>query len=383
MLEEYFKKICKRDQIIILVVLCILGMAISDIPLGYLTHKISLIPYFLLKPKINKEIQKIKDSGSPYLVEQIIPPPVPANENAAPYYNSAIELHNSCNDTDPNIKLSINDYCDFQAAFNFAQKEPQKIIAYLNKYQGVFDLLYKAYDKPKCRFDLEYEKVWGSKVPNYVSIRKMALQIVLFDAYLIQNKRYQDAVNLTARGLRLAHCVNTRPFSSLISHMIEIACYQILYEPLNYMAESNIAADYTPVLNEINTLLQSQQTAMVKTMEMERVACLDTYEKIFKGYRFKEDNSYELVPSKYNVVRPIGGYALRYDELQYLKYMGKLISRLKEGNLENFSIEEPKWNFMIMSAIFIPDVNRAVKQDCKTTADYTRLKSKLEQLNKK
>ncbi|MBU1767099.1 MAG: hypothetical protein KJ648_03215, partial [Candidatus Omnitrophica bacterium] len=111
--------------------------------------------------QLKNKIAELKAQGRPITIAEIIPPPVPDEENAAILYNKVFALMKY--EEGNNLKKLSTIEKELKSLYDISQwtDEQRKEIPKLvnsEELQEIYFLLEEGSQKSKCRFNLEYEK---------------------------------------------------------------------------------------------------------------------------------------------------------------------------------------------------------------------------------
>ncbi|MBI2264925.1 MAG: hypothetical protein HYU64_07105 [Armatimonadetes bacterium] len=332
----------------------------------------------LLSGKVARELDSIRQKGEISSIEQTIPPQIPPEENGAPYYVAAMDLINYA--TGPNKTEDLRDYF----SHNRAELREQ-----LKKNHKVFKLLKEAYNQPWCRFNLQYEEGVEMRPLNFKAARRIA-QITAVKAYEdLENGKPQDAADDCMYGLRFLRELGQRGTPSggaLINLMINVACQKWILNPLQYMVEKGVKADYSRVLAELNLLQEEKENSFHRALEVERMLGTDYLEKLkarkgdfppafFAGLAGGYPKYYRIfLVAKYQIARKSSILA---DELFYLQFMRSALTAIESGKLPLMENPPRGTDKYLISSALIPNFIRAYKQNSQAVKDLENVKSEL------
>lgn len=338
-----------------------------------------LVSSWILSDKVEKEIDLIKQKGGFYSLSQFVPPPVADEENAARFYSAAIEL------IDFKWHGILPGEEDFYKLFKEKREEFQKELA---KNNVVVELLIEAYNKPKCRFNLEHTKGFEMRVPNFLKIRNIA-QMMAVKAYEeIENNKIQKAIDDCAYELHFIRNLGAGNIS-LIQLMINVACQKIISAPIKTMIKKSIKADYSKLIEELKLLEAQMDGSFYRVMQGERVLGIDFFKKVIASEadamkNFAYDSENISTPYKIMITIEYGLFKkpfTLYDELFYLRYWKNGIEAFREGKVDEFHNNRQIPKYLFISNSILPNFKRAYEQYNKAMQNLKDLHSKLKSLN--
>jgi hypothetical protein len=179
-------------------------------------------------------IRDLKAQGKPMTIAEIIPPPVPDNENAAGLLNKAFVLMTTGEGGEPYIPNrslgkvsktvdSIREPKSYSDISLWTDEQRARIPETINspEMQQIFAVLEEASRRPKCNFDLEYEKGPMMLLPHLAMMRNTARMLSVKACLEAQSGDYEKAFRTVLVGLRIAEHLREEPI--LISQLVRIA----------------------------------------------------------------------------------------------------------------------------------------------------------------
>jgi len=262
-------------------------------------------------------------------------------------------------------------------------------------------LMENAMTMTKCNFDYQFEKGFDAPVPNFLNIRKSARLLALKAMVDIDEGKYDEAVARCTQCLSLGTDL-AKEHGALINHMISVAIVMIGMEPLKYMSEKGIDANYGPAIEKMCYIKENWNEDFTKSLECERTMGVDAYRRVINNTPsplidelpdlFDADSNLLLKTLLYTV--GIGKEAstssaylkgiiskvfiilakpyLLSDELHYIRCMNKMIKEVK-GNPEGEIIYDDIYNKYMLSSILIPNIVKANDNNVKTIKECSEL----------
>lgn len=239
--------------------------------------------------ELSETLKQAKASGIKMTLEEIIPPPVPDEQNAALVYEEAFALVDK-------LKEKYKDEWEYMPYMinkrgnsvtpETLSTEQKKILAKLLLEDADFLKLYilieKAVELPECRFDIKYEDGFAMLLPHPQNIRQLARLMVARTYILTEEKRYKEALSSFRVGLKLGESLKDEPV--LISQLVRIAIDGITTESIqpiiNTYPEEILIKDYQELILEID----KKEKKLMKGLEGELVwGSTFGFEKFLKG----------------------------------------------------------------------------------------------------
>jgi len=215
---------------------------------------------------LKKEIKRLKTAGIPLTMEEVIPPPISDEENAAVIYQQAFNLLEILDKKYPEeFKLLSHVYYVHNNLDNLTSEQKQRFSRLaLNDtdFINLFQLLEKAASLPACRFDIQYEEGSEAELPHLSKMRKLAQLLGARTYFLTKTKRYKEAMKSAETGFRMADMFIDEPLS--ISQFVRFAIDTITIDSLQTILNSpqSITPDnYEKLLSEIENKNPSLQLA--------------------------------------------------------------------------------------------------------------------------
>ncbi|MCL5773012.1 MAG: hypothetical protein M1536_01335 [Firmicutes bacterium] len=333
---------------------------------------------WILSQKVDNEINSIKQKGEFYEIYQIIPPRIPDEENAAKFYTDAIERI-------PTAGYPI--YEELPGDKNYSEyfnKHKGEIRQELESKKEVVNLLIKAYNKPKCRFNLDYEKGLEMKILNFIKIRRIAQDMAIKAYYDLENNEIQKAVDDCVYELRFLKNLNTNNY-----YLFALACNESLQKiisgPIKIMIERSIKTDYSKLIKELSLLEKEMDGAFFRVLQGGRVMGIEYFKKLsVSNTPLQYILAGTSISSEIKTTIEYGFFKrpfILYDELFYLRYMKKVTEAIKEGQTDEFYPEPPDMNNLFISNALIIDFKAAYSYYNNAMQNLKDLQTKLKALN--
>ncbi len=308
--------------------------------------------------ELARALREAKSSGTKVELSEIIPLPVPKEENAALIYEQAFALMD---------KLETKYHKEWKS-IPFMGKIPldkltieqKKSIAELLEKQdflAFYNLIEKAANFSTCRFELKYGRDIPIFLPHLAKMRQVERLIAARTHILTEKKRYNEASKSAQVGLRLGDALTNEP--TLISQLVRIAIDSIamnsLEATLNAGTEEVSIQDY----QELISLIEKKK-GLTQGLEGEiPLTMAGLFSKVLKGkVKIKK---YErephtlltvigclIIDSKLEgeelelFIRPDVNLPLRLSWKAYMSYLGRPIAKRDIAFFLRFSTQAIK-----------------------------------------
>jgi hypothetical protein len=296
---------------------------------------------------LGQEIAKLKAEGQPTTLADLNAPPIPDEENAAVLYDKALAKMVPTNDAEGEVR----DVAPIGPPLSYTPEQIKILRRHVSKNSEAIELLRRASERPKCRFDYDYSELpfpgGGVTVRQVPGTERQlgphlreAGRILLAKTFLDKMDGEADAAADSCwLALRMANALRQEPMlmPQLISNVIIRVFVFGGLERVIY--DSNISRSLQKeLLSELDTA--KGREAMLKALAGERACVLDAYSKGFefleehvrRGYEFLEDELGTYEQSLTDAYRDpsMRAEALARDELNYLRWMSRVIAAAKK-----------------------------------------------------
>ncbi|MBI3929530.1 MAG: hypothetical protein HY319_28570 [Armatimonadetes bacterium] len=315
--------------------------------------------------QVQQRIDQLKKDGKRTTLEEMVPEAVPAALNAAPFYLAAFELNRQQGGFSPGSGPLLEQY----------RADRQKLDAMLQARDLSFGLLAEAYARPGCRFDLDYESGFLMEHPNLSGFRTLHTLAGLRVVQLVDQERGQEAVTVAAHAVRSLR--RFRMGDDLVGRLVTWAATDRLCDGLEALADSRLRADYRPLLDELDALIEEEQDGFLRAIEGERMFAHDLFQKLSRG-----DVSYQEILGENLSGLPLAMYQLGgrplllADEVSYLDRTRKAEQAVEEGRPE--VLEELGTPRAAFSNVLSPNYSRAYKLHSRIRERLGSLRERLE-----
>jgi hypothetical protein len=362
------------------------------ISLIFLTYMVAYwLSYVSLSSAVNQEINKIKQHAEIYSLIQIISPIIDSKTNAAPYYQKALK-----NIPAFDFSFYCNSYVTIQKYLAEHKKEVTTKLTQ-PEYNQIFIELKESYTKPKCRFDVNYEKIFQSYnlqtdigLIHYAGAIPLCQFMAVKAANEIEDNKIALALDSCVYALRFTRNLyqGTLQGSSMYPLAIIQHCLNINYYPIMEMAARGVKADYRKIISEINLLLREQNNGFYRALQNQRV--LDLFFFKSKDMNLNFINFFFRARCYYSIPQQLYWFAIYKfakqpfilcNELFYLRYMGEALNAVKENKNFDWNLNKIPKPYMILCLMFRTPYKEIFDHQNQLMSDFQQLLPKLELLN--
>lgn len=185
---------------------------------------------------LKKARESLRSRGIPCDLNEIAPPPVPAEDNAAPLY---LEAFAKIPERFP------------ESTEGFAQTEPKKELREIFAKQAeTFAKLRQARAKKACRFDRDYSLGFTIPLPDVGPTGRTCRFLCLYAEATHADGNAPEAREIIRDAIALADCYRNEPL--LICQLIRISCWQTVLQSIDRMATGADAAEWLALLPEVS-----------------------------------------------------------------------------------------------------------------------------------
>ena len=241
------------------------------------------------------KIAELKAQGRPMTIAEIMPPPVPDEENAALLYNKAFILMTTGEGGKPYIPNKesgtenraikiVKEVKSFSDTSQWTDEQKQEISKLVNSRdsQYIYELLEEGSKKSKCNFNRNYEDGPGTLMPD-LSYMRDAIRLLCAKALLqAESGKTKEAFDTLLIGLKISN--HLKDGLTLIEQLVRIACDGIIIECIESISDSK---GITPeqanlIMDELSA--HEGKEPFIKSMDGERVAFGGwIFERIIQG----------------------------------------------------------------------------------------------------
>jgi len=315
---------------------------------------IHIILNIVFSIQLHSKIAELKRKGRPTTIAEIIPPPVPDEENAAILYSKAFTYgedkigRGKLNDIVGTImredamegfvsRRKVDTFSGISNLDSKRRKEIQKLINSRNA-QYIYKLLEEGSQKLKCRFDLEYEKGPAMTLPHLSSMRNSMKFLCLKALVEAEEGNIKGAFNTLLIGLKMSNHLKDEPI--IISQLVRIACDTIIMECVK-----NISSSKGIPVEEIEMIIgelshHTDIEPFIRCMDGERVTIgMWGFKRILRAKPRELKEDLNLLPTASMVIIAlIGKPIFKRDFTCYLTVMSKIQDSFDVSYYETFEI---------------------------------------------
>jgi hypothetical protein len=321
---------------------------------------------------VNKAIAEATANGIKLKFQEMIPPPVPNNKNAALLYKQAFNLEKKLN-----VRyLQEWKYMPYDSLIplkKITAKQKKTILKVMKDPEFVqfYNLIKDAEKLPYCRFDIYYKNILLSSPFNHLTEMREIARLIAARTYLLTwEDNYRQAFESVKEGLLLGNSLSNEPI--LISQMVRVAIDEIGIESAKrFINNPHVSLSINDYKNLMSIINKKNTFFLGNALNGEIVF----FGKYILNFKSQLDRSYSLLKSHpfksylyiigtkifLKLTRPI----FKEDYVFYLRTMSKLIVYsnkpyfLIKNNIDNLSkhinhlknnkIQSIKYIFTIMT----------------------------------
>ena len=191
-----------------------------------------LAPCKALNIEIEKELSRIRAEGEPVSLEELAPPLIPEDENAAFIYEKAFQKMER-------IPPEMRDLLEKRPSELTSQKRTA-LKDFFDENKEVFLLLDQAMTYKRCRFPVDYQKGFFAEFPHLSKLRDSARLLALKSLRQLDEGKVEEAANTSLKMIKLSNSLSTEPF--LISQLVRIAIGRMMVDSLeDILAEGELS----------------------------------------------------------------------------------------------------------------------------------------------
>jgi hypothetical protein len=208
---------------------------------------------------LKQAVDRAKAAGIKLKMEEVIPPMIPDEMNAAIIYNRIFELYDKLNGQ--NKELWQNVYQDFQnyPDFSFPNILPEqleqagKLLLENPEFIKFFEITEEATAMTECRFPLKYEDGPATLLPHLSQLRSLAQILAVRTYFLVREGNYASAWQSFATGLAISNALESEPtaISQLTRYSLDNITMTPLREFANEMIKGVLTEDYQNLISVI------------------------------------------------------------------------------------------------------------------------------------
>ncbi len=283
------------------------------------------------RKELQAELDKIKVAGEPMTLEEIIPPEVPDEENAALLYQRAFE-ELSWSEGDVNILGNLGrSIAEPPRSEAPSMATIERIVA---NNTTALALLENAAKRPECRFPVDWSAGMAAQTPHLAELRLCALLLAAQTALQMERGEASEALHTIETGLSMCEAIRDEP--NLISQLARYAITSILLRPLRVALDEKVSTRACRGLFDYLAGMEFMQS-LVRTLWAERVVG----DGVFDVLRQDPERAMEEWPRPGGgsgsgiYAAPLGHTILNVDEVMYLRLMARKIAAAEKSSWDS------------------------------------------------
>jgi len=303
---------------------------------------------------VRREVRKLEAAGESVRMEDLLPPPVPEEEDAAPLYERAFTLLDlACSDLESRLVDRSDAFSSDEpwteeertemsgyGGHNLPVEEITKAAAWrharnrLARNEEALGLLRQAAARDGCRFEMTYPPAVYHWPPALRKIRSSARLLLLSARVRLRDGNVNDAYDDVFAILRLIRATR-QPF--VTSHYEANILIAITAHGLELVsrADAEHPSQWRRFLNELNRL--DHHGHLLLALKGERAIGV----RIFEEYGFdrgvEQALDEETPPPRAGLLDALRRPLTKFDEAQYLRCMAEVIETASWGPDEAFA----------------------------------------------
>ena len=221
-----------------------IGIVLGGLILLVLVVRIILDIVFSIQ--LRDTLRDLKAQGVPLTAAEIAPPPVPDADNAALPLQEAMELMPTRRSTNSGALKSLTDFIETNqipgkvgtdiAGWTEAQREEGTELIQSEEVKNWYALLAQAANRPRYNNNLDYSQKYNPQLSNYRKYRMMIRVLTIKIGLESQSGNIVAALGTILTGLKINNKLIEEPL--LLTHLVRVACDQILIEELERIADT-------------------------------------------------------------------------------------------------------------------------------------------------
>ncbi len=283
------------------------------------------------RKELQAELDKIKAAGEPTSLQEIIPPEVPDEENAAVVYQKAFEKLN-LSEEDEDV---LYDLLSSMAQPPRSEAPPlatiEQIVA---NNAAVIALTERASKYSRCRFPLDWEAGHAMIMAHLHELRTCALLLEAKAALQIGRGEVSEALHTIEIGLSMCEAVGDEP--SVVSQLVRYSIASILRRPLHVALDEKVSTAACRGLFDYLAGTEFMQS-FVHSLWGERVMGIHMFDAVRQdpeqGWTMLVGEDAASDGSLY--ATPVGQSILNVDEAMYLRLMARRIAAAEKSSWDS------------------------------------------------
>lgn len=243
---------------------------------------------------LKQAVRRAQNAGIRLKMEEVIPPEIPDERNAAVVYARIFELYDKLYEEHKELFQDIRDY--FLSSSSFLEKMTseqkalaRKLLLKHPEFINLFSMVEKATGMPECRFPLNYEDGPGTLVPHLSKFRGLAQLFALRTCLIAQQGDYDAALQSFETSLAMGDALKSEPF--VISQLVRFSVDRIAISALEAIFSEGKEKINFKDYNELISYIDKKEKTLINSWASE-IAFMGgyAYGDIFHGrYRRREN----------------------------------------------------------------------------------------------
>jgi len=155
--------------------------------------------------QLERTIRKLRRAGYAVSLKELVPPPVPSQDNGAPYYEAAFALMKGAHDEAFDVELDLMDTPGADGKRQF--------LDVFDRYSEAFDLVRRARRRAACRFERQYDRWWEERRPEFQPVWTLARALSLRAERQVDEGRPEEALETLRDLWSLADAFREEPLT--------------------------------------------------------------------------------------------------------------------------------------------------------------------------
>ncbi|MCK4905227.1 hypothetical protein KAS42_03150 [bacterium] len=353
---------------------------------------VHIILNIIFSIQLKNTIAELKEQGRPMTIAEIVPAPVPDEENAAILYNKAFVLMTSGEGGIPyipnkemgtknNVIKAIEEVKSYSDISKWTDEQRKEIREQVNsrQLQEIYALLEEGSRKPKCNFNLDYEKGIDMTLPHLSLMRESERLLCLRALLEAEAGKNAQAFDTLLVGLKISNHLKDEPI--LITQLVRIECDRIIMECIKSISDlMGISVEKANlIMNELS--FHQGMEPFIKCMDGEGVLWGGwAFERILRGKpKGLKEIDFNNTPTPLLVIRAfLGKPIFKKDYVCYLTLMSRMqdsynvdyyaYENLSKRNPIDLEIEQlPK--YCVLTRMLIPSLDKTREHAARHQAD--------------
>lgn len=242
---------------------------------------------------LKQAVRRAQDAGIKLRFEEVIPPEIPDERNAAVLYSQIFELYDKLYEEHKELLQDIRNFNFYSSSFlekmTSEQNDSARKLLLQPEFINLFSLVEKATGIPECRFPLNYGEGPDTLLPHLSKFRRLAELFALRTFLIAQQGNYDTAWQSFETSFAMGDALKSEPFviSQLVRFEVDKIAISTLNEIFSEIKEEITFKDY----KELISYIDKKEKTLIDSWAAE-IGLLGgyAYGDIFHGrYRRKEN----------------------------------------------------------------------------------------------